>query len=150
VIAYPDTSFLCAIYVAQVNSPSATAYAQRMTEPLHVTALLLFEFRQSVRLQTHLHRHDPRKGYPDTVANKALADLQSDLANGIAVVAPADMADVIAKAESLSAQYTGTTGHRAFDVMHVATALHFGVRDFLTFDDRQRKLATATGLRVRP
>lgn len=149
-IAYPDTPFLCAIYVAQVNSPQATAYAQRMTEPLPVTALLLYEFRQSVRRQTYLHRHDSRKGYPDTVADKVLADLQSDLATGIAVVAPADMADVLAKAERLSAQYTSTTGHRAFDVMHVATALHFGVRDFLTFDDRQRKLATSTGLKVKP
>jgi hypothetical protein len=34
--------------------------------------------------------------------------------------------------------------------MYIATALHFGVRDSLTFDDRQRTLATATGLRVRP
>lgn len=149
-IAYPDTSFLCALYVTQDNSRPALAQYQRLTEPLHVTGLLLYEFRQSVRLQTYLHRHDSRKGYPDAVADKALAYLQANLASGSLVMVPVDIADVLAKAERLSTQYTGTTGHRAFDVLHIATALHFGVREFLTFDDRQRKLATATGLKVKP
>jgi len=32
----------------------------------------------------------------------------------------------------------------------VATALHLGASEFLTFDERQRKLAQAEGLRVKP
>jgi predicted nucleic acid-binding protein len=43
-----------------------------------------------------------------------------------------------------------TGGHRAFDVLHVATALHLGVRDFLSFDAGQRRLATNTKLKVKP
>ena len=63
-LAYPDTSFLCAIYRSQDNSPIAAAYFQTMPGPLEVTTLLLYEFRQAVRFQIRLRRHDPNKGYP--------------------------------------------------------------------------------------
>jgi hypothetical protein len=38
-------------------------------------------------------------------------------------------------------------GHRGFDILHVAAALHFGTSEFLTFDTNQRKLATTVGLK---
>jgi len=41
-------------------------------------------------------------------------------------------------------------GHRSFDVLHVATALHLGVREFLTFDANKRKLDAAEKLKVKP
>jgi predicted nucleic acid-binding protein len=43
-----------------------------------------------------------------------------------------------------------TGGHRSLDVLHVATALHLGAREFLTFDTNQRKLAAAEKLKVKP
>jgi predicted nucleic acid-binding protein len=43
-----------------------------------------------------------------------------------------------------------TGGHRSLDVLHVATALHLGAREFLTFDANQRKLALAENLKVKP
>ena len=39
-IAYPDTSFLCALYVAQSTSAAAIAHYQQMKEPLHVSAFM--------------------------------------------------------------------------------------------------------------
>ena len=53
-------------------------------------------------------------------------------------------------AETLSTRHTITSGHRSFDVLHVATALHLGAREFLTFDVNQRKLAAAEKLKVKP
>jgi predicted nucleic acid-binding protein len=53
-------------------------------------------------------------------------------------------------AETLSKRHTMTGGHRSLDVLHVATALHLGAREFLTFDANQRKLATAEKLKVKP
>jgi predicted nucleic acid-binding protein len=41
-------------------------------------------------------------------------------------------------------------GHRSLDILHVATALHLGALEFLTFDTNQRKLAAAEKLKVRP
>jgi predicted nucleic acid-binding protein len=149
-IAFPDTSFLCALYVPQDNSPAAAAHFRDMPEVLHVSGLLLYEFRQSVRFQIWLHRQDRKKGYPQTIAEAALAKLQTNLEAGALVVATTDWADVHRRAEQLSARHTGTQGHRAFDMLHVATALHLGAREFLTFDAGQRKLAATEKMRVKP
>lgn len=52
------------------------------------------------------------------------------------------------RAAELSRIHTPTLGTRAADVLHVACALELKLRHFLTFDDRQRKLAAAVGLKV--
>ena len=147
-IAYPDTSFLCAFYRKQVNSPQAAAHFAKMPEALHVASPLLFEFRQSVRWQTFLHQKDPNKGYDKRTALAALSKLQLEIASGAVGVVPEEWADVASIAERLSAQYTWTEGHRGFDVLHVATALHLGASEFLTFDAKQKELAEAEGLAV--
>jgi predicted nucleic acid-binding protein len=45
---------------------------------------------------------------------------------------------------------TATGAHRAFDILHVAAAVHLGADEFLTFDSNQRKLALAAGLNPGP
>ncbi len=149
-IAFPDTSFLCAFYRHQDNSPQAAAYFKAMPEALHVSGLLLYEFRQSVRFQVWLHARDKSKGYPQADCDRALANLQTDLDTGALVVVTADWPDVHRLAETLSKRHTMTGGHRSLDVLHVATALHLGAREFLTFNTNQRKLATAEKLKVKP
>ena len=147
-IAYPDTSFLVALYRWQVNSPVAAAHFQAMPEALHVSSLLLFEFRQSLRLQEFLHRRNPRLGFDRATGQRALANMQSDLASGAVVLTAADWNDVIQIAERVSNQHTPPEGYRSFDILNVATALHFGAREFLTFDTHQKKLARAEGLKI--
>jgi len=149
-IAFPDSSFLCAIYRRQTNSPQAAAHFQAMSEALHVSGLLLYEFRQSVRFQVWLHTQDKSKGYPQADCDRGLADLKTDLDTGAVVVATVNWPDVHRLAEELSARHSISGGHRGFDVLHVATALHLGAREFLTFDANQRKLATAEKLKVKP
>lgn len=149
-IAYPDTSFLCALYVAQSTSAAAIAHYRRMKEPLHVSALLLGEFRQSVRFQIFRHSRDATQGYARRTGLAALAMLQSNLDAGALVVVAADWADVLNIAERISAQHTIGGGHRFIDVLHVATARHLGAAEFLSCDANQRKLAAAEGLAARP
>ena len=149
-IAFPDTSFLCALYRRQDNSPAAAAHFQAMPEALQVTGLLHYELRQSLRFQVWLHARDKTKGYPQADCDRALAVLQTDLDTGAVVLVTADWPDVHRLAETLSKRHTVSAGHRAFDVLHVATALHLGAREFLTFDANQRKLAAAEKLKVRP
>lgn len=148
--AYPDTSFLCALYRRQDNTVQALALRAKIPEALPVTSLVLFEFRQSVRFQTWLHRQDAAKGYGEREGTKMLADLQSDLDAGLVEIIPADWAKVHSRAEQLSAQHTGKTGRRAFDILHVATAVELEAKHFLTFDGGQSALAKAVGLKVKP
>lgn len=149
-IAYPDTSFLCALYVAQSTSVGAIDHYRRMKEPLHVSALLLGEFRQSVRFQIFRHSRDVTQGYTRQEGLQALAALQSNLDVGALLIVPPEWADVMAIAERVSAQHTIARGHRFLDVLHVATALHLGATEFLSCDAIQRKLAVAEGLKVEP
>lgn len=149
-IGYPDTSFLCALYVAQTTSAAAIGHYQRMKEQLQVSSLLLGEFRQSVRFQIFRHSRDATQGYARETGLEVLAKLQANLDAGALVVVAAEWADVINIAERISAQRTIGGGHRFLDLLHVATALHLGAAEFLSFDANQRKLAAAEGLVVKP
>lgn len=147
---YPDTSFLCGLYIQQSSSIQAIALYSQLNEPLSTTALSLFEFRQSVRFQTFLFSKDHSKGFPRKDADRGLAMLEKNIQEGAIVVVPVDWPDVYDIAERLSAQHTPTRGHRGFDILHVATALHLKARQFFTFDTNQKRLALAAGLKVRP
>lgn len=149
-IAYPDTSFLCALYVAQSTSAAAIACYQRMKEPLHVSVLLLGEFRQSVRFQIFRHSKNPTQGYARKTGLEALAKLQSNIDAGALVVVPTEWTEVFNIAERISAQHTVVGGHRFLDVLHVATAIHLGAVELLSCDANQRKLAAAEGLAAKP
>jgi predicted nucleic acid-binding protein len=148
VIAYPDTSFLCSIYREQEHSPLADDYRESMTEPLHFTRLLEFEFLQAIELQVWLHAADRTRGYSRRVADQMTADWQSDVAAGLNRVTPCDMDSVLRLASTFSTQRTAKGGHRTLDILHVATAVHLGAKEFLTFDGRQKKLARHAGLEV--
>ena len=149
-IGYPDTSFLCALYVVQTTSAAAICHYQLMKELLHVSSLLLGEFRQSVRFQIFRHSRDATQGYARKTGLEVLAKLQANLDAGALVVVAAEWADVINIAERISAQRTIGGGHRFLDLLHVATALHLGAAEFLSFDANKRKLAAAEGLVVKP
>jgi len=120
----------------------------RINKPLPVTSLLLFEFRQSVRLQVFLRAQDRRKGFPKGEGEAMLRDLRADLATGVIAVVPVDWTEVHSLAEMLSAKHTETAGHRFADLLHVATALQLGAEQFLTFDANQRKIARAEGMKT--
>ncbi len=145
---YPDTSYLCALYREQDNSVHAHAYDEQMTEPLHVSPLLEFEFRQAIRLQVWLHSQDKRKGYSQQEADQMVTDWETDIAAGHVAIVPADMDAVLRMAEHLSQTHTSQTGNRTLDILHVATAKHLSATTFLSFDERQRKLAKAVGFKV--
>ncbi len=147
-IAYPDTSFLCSVYCVQIHSPAADAYKDAMTEPLYFTSLLEFEFIQAIRLQVWLHAADRKKGYSGREAEQMIADWECDVATGLNRLVPCDMDAVLRLARTFSLRHTGDGGHRTLDVLHVATAVHLGAEEFLTFDVRQRKLAAHAGLKL--
>jgi predicted nucleic acid-binding protein len=76
--------------------------------------------------------------------------LQANLDAGAIEVVAADWPDVWRLGEVLSKRHTSAGGLRSVDVLHVATALHLGAKEFLTFDANQRKLAAAQKLKVKP
>ncbi len=147
-MTYPDTSFLCALYVAQSTSVKALRFMKRQPTALISTSLLLYEFRQSLQFQVFRHSKDAKQGYAMGVAQAAISTLQSNISAGMFQQAQVDWADVHRIAERLAFKHTVKGGHRSFDILHVASAVHLGASDFLTFDANQKRLAEAEGLVV--
>lgn len=146
--AYPDTSYLCALYRYQDNSEIAAKHFQAIDGPLQVSSPLLFEFRQSIRWQSYLHSKDKTKGFPLKTGTAALANLQLNIDAGAIQIIPVDWPDIVSISERLSSEFTPNCGYRAFDIIHVATALHLGANEFLTFDENQTQLASSQHLIV--
>lgn len=57
---------------------------------------------------------------------------------------------VFARALGLSRAHTGRVKSRSLDILHVACAMDLGLREFWSFDTKQRRLAEAVGLKVNP
>lgn len=144
--AYPDTSFLCALYRKQDNSAPALDYRRRLTEPLPVTRLLLWEFRQAVRFQAFRHSKDRAVGYPIEEADAMIAKVSAQLRSGELRLMDCDLSDVLLLGEQISKARTASGGHRSFDILHVATALVLDAAEFLSFDANQNALAAAQGM----
>src|SRR5262249_25398112 len=53
-------------------------------------------------------------------------------------------------AAQLSEQHSSAHGTRSLDIVHVATAKLSRIEEFVSFDSRQRGLASAIGLQVSP
>jgi predicted nucleic acid-binding protein len=78
---------------------------------------------------------------------EALADFEADFAEGRLEQADILWRSALNRAADLSRAHSPTLGTRALDVLHVACALELKLRRFLTFDERQRELAVAAGLK---
>jgi len=143
-LAYADTSFLLSLYGQDANSAAAQAVAATIKSPLTFTPLLRHEARNAIRLA--LFRKDITPAEVSTVLDAIEADTQT----GALVETPVAWAEVYAEAEALSAAHTERLGTRALDVLHVASAAALGVKEFFTFDARQKALAVKVGMKVRP
>jgi predicted nucleic acid-binding protein len=141
--AYCDTSFLVSLYTPDANSQAAAAEARRSTTTLFISPLLELEFTNA--LQLRVFRKELTKGE----ASAAHAVIQNDLAAGVYSVQPVS-ATVFDTAKRVSLKQTAGIGSRSLDVLHVAAALVMKAEILLSFDDNQRKLAKAAGLRVAP
>jgi antitoxin (DNA-binding transcriptional repressor) of toxin-antitoxin stability system len=119
-----------------------TRHDQPVARPLILTTWQRFEMENA--LQLRLFR---RESSPDDLA-EAAERLQTDLMAGAVLAAPLPFPPVLTLARRLTAAHTALFGTRAFDVFHVAAALHLQASAFLSFDTRQLAFARSAGLRV--
>ncbi len=146
--AFPDTSFLCALHRQQVNSDRALAFMEARGEPLPVSPLLRFDFVHGIRREVFRNAQDRKEGLTLSVASGVLHAFEEDFRLGRLVAVEMDLAAVMHRAGELSERHAIAKGHRAFDTLHVATALVLGFGELLTFDGQQRSLAEAEGMAV--
>lgn len=146
--AFADTSFLFAFYFPREASARAVEAVQSAAEPLLITTLVDFEFRQAVWFEVFLRRNGQPRGLSEVQAQTGLAAFELDCEQGVWTVGGLNWERFMASARELSFKHTARTGCRAFDLLHVASALATNVRTFLSFDLTQCELAQAEGLAV--
>jgi len=137
-----DTSFLYALYGNDAHTTAAVSTLANLSCCLTISGLNDFE------LTNALHHAAWRGLLTVDQVNSRLGEFARSRIEGRIVVAPSDFAAIARQARELAVKWTSSHGNRAFDILHVAAALHLRADLFLTFDTRQRTLAAAEGLRI--
>jgi predicted nucleic acid-binding protein len=142
--AYPDSSFLVSLHRADSFHDPACAFMIKNVLSLAFTPLHRIEVRNALR--------NAVAGGDMKPAECALAfrQIEEDLRDGLLIHTPVNWTNVFRHADELSEKYAVTNGQHTMDLLHVASALECGATTFLSFDTRQRKLAKAAGLKVKP
>ncbi len=139
---YADTSFLVALYLTDNFTPQASSYMAKNQQVLVFTELQSAEVRNAFRLRVAHKRSSSEEIF------RALSNLDRDLGEGILEFTSINWPELFREYERISAKYTEQEAHRFADILHLASALTLRARIFLTFDQRQARLAKALGFKT--
>ena len=130
------------LYLSDGNSPQAIATVQALDDALPISDFHWLELQNALSLAVF------QKRITEDQSSQAWQDAQNDLDNGRLIPCTLNWQTAFRLARDLAKTETPGTGARSLDVLHVASALLIGASDFLTFDNRQRSLATRAALNV--
>lgn len=139
---YVDPSALARLYIHQAGSREMAAWRSKLRGALAVTHHGRTEVVNAICRAAFLGQLDTHG------LVEVLADLGSDFASGHLRQPDILWRAALNRAAELSQKHTPRLGTRSLDVLHVACALELKLSHFLTFDVRQRQLATSVGLKV--
>ena len=142
--AYFDTAIILKLYVQETTSPDAIRLASECPTPYLLTPWQEIEARNALRLKVF------RKEITAAEMQASLEAFDDDILSGRWKTPEYTEATVWRFARELSDRHAATIGCRTLDLIHVAVALSFGVKTFMTFDGRQSAVAKLEGLTVKP
>ena len=141
---YPDSSFLVSRYVSDANTSAVRRYLSHNSAPLIFTALHDLEVKNALQLYVF------RKSLTIANVTVALGILEADLRNSRLIKQPVNWPLAYRVSSQLSKKHSSTFGTRSLDVLHLAVAKALRAEEFVSFDERQRKAASAMGFKVTP
>jgi predicted nucleic acid-binding protein len=141
---YADTGFLVSLYLPEATTVIAVNEIRRIKQPLALTPLLRLELRNALKFAVSRHRI--------TLSDRdsVWKQIEDQLRQGFFVDVLPSTSQTYSKASELSDRYTLSLATRSLDLLHVATAITLSARIFYSFDERQRRAASAEGLSVKP
>lgn len=142
-VIYPDASFLVSLYVDETSTPLVQEYMREVEDALAFTPFYRLETRTALRLRIFRQETSPAE------VRSIFQRMESHLSEGILQHTPLVWAEALREAERLGDAHVAQTGVRTGDLLHVASAVVLGAREFVTFDTRQGKLARRAGLKVK-
>lgn len=139
---YYDTGVLLKLYTAEPDSGRVQDFVRLRKNRIWVTNLHVAECVSALRLKVF------RKECSEDESAAAIELIKADLRSGVLQVVEVDWDHAWQECRLLSDQFASRTGARTLDSLHVAAARLLGVKEFLTSDGRQAKLAAAIGLKA--
>jgi predicted nucleic acid-binding protein len=139
---YSDSSALRYLYVHGSKSTAMASWRFKRPGPLRITRFGRAEIINAIA--TAFFRAELVRAELEAT----FSDLAEDFVNDRLQLVDVPWRAVLEQAAELSRQHTPTLGTRSLDVLHVASALELGMRQFVTYDKRQARLAEACGLKV--
>jgi predicted nucleic acid-binding protein len=144
VIVYCDTSWLLSYLNEddENHSVARTAAARLAGHEFVVCEVHLLELPAAIRAATHRSR-DP---VPQHLARRVINRFDRAVTRKVLLRKEVDMKDSVAMARSLGETHGWKERHTAFDLWHLAAAWSLSAGTFLTFDQRQEKIAGLMGM----
>lgn len=143
-MTYADTGFLVSLSINETTSPQAVSTMASVAEPVAMIWLTELEFENAVLRAVF------QKRISYQLAAELMAEFESDVGRGVYSRAALDCHALSTEASRLAQHFTPVIGTRTLDLLHVAAASMLQCQTFLSFDDRQRRAATALGMKVLP
>ena len=138
---YLDTSALLKLYIREQGSEAVQARVSSQDLPLPIWEIQEAELINALRLKAYWKEITPAQ------ATTQIERFQQRRRQGLYVFPEIERNALMHTFRQLSAE-TPRLGCRTMDIFHVACALEIAASEFLTFDARQRTLATHAGLTV--
>ena len=139
-----DASFLVSFVANDEHGAGAQRWWMRHRCVMFINLLALFEAENTIRVM-RLARDITR-----AEEHKALQLLAYAVLEGLIVLKEVPNRRLYPEAKRLSQHHTEKAGFGAVDILHVACAKDMQATVFLSFDDRQKRLAKAEGMEVAP
>ena len=140
---YLDTSALLKLYIREPDSETIQAYVMAQDDPLPVWELQQVELINAFRLKVFWGDIESRQ------ADRMIELFEQRMRRGQYFFPDIDRSELMTTFRVLS-QETPRIGCRTMDILHVACALQLAPQQFISFDDRQRRLAEHAHLTVLP
>jgi predicted nucleic acid-binding protein len=144
VIVYCDTSWLLSyLNEHDENHPIARNGAAKLTgHDFVICEVHLLELPAAIRAATHRVAGP----VPPQIARRVINRFDRAVTGKILIRKEVDMKDSVAMARSLGETHGWKEKHTTFDLWHLAAAWSLSAGAFLTFDQRQGKIAGLLGM----
>lgn len=139
-MTYADTSFLVALYLKEERSAKALHYLAEHPKPLTITFWNEIEILNAFSLNVHFAR------ITETERKQAEHRWNEDIALGYFNLKSIPEEKIIFHSKKIIARHHSKIPARSLDLIHIASALAIKSTHFLSFDQRQSKLAQLCGL----
>lgn len=130
------------LYYPEAKSTDLQAWVQRENKSILYTSLHELELKNALALKVF------RNEITEEAYNQLVQALDGDVEKSVLHRVHPKWGSVFHHSLEISDQNTPAVGSRSLDILHVAIALTLGCDRFITFDDRQIRLAQKTKLEI--